>query len=156
MSSRGDISGTGRPRLLIDTTFLLPALGVKVEDEAMEVIPLFRRFEVYYLEAGLLEALWKVLKLIPVDKLSRVETGIKAIRRTYHLLTPRPEAFTEAARIYHAGHRDYIDSLHYTAARVGGIPLLTIDYSFLRFLKEHRYIVKGVVYTPDSIKDLLV
>ncbi len=122
----------------------------------MEVIPLFRRFEVYYLEAGLLEALWKVLKLVPVDKLGRVETGIKAIRRTYHLLTPRPEAFTEAAQVYHAGHRDYIDSLHYTAARVEGIPLLTIDYSFLRFLEEHRYTVKGVVYTPDNIKELLV
>lgn len=94
MSSRGGISGTGRPRLLIDTTFLLPALGVKVEDEAMEVIPLFRRFEVYYLEAGLLEALWKVLKLIPVDKLSRVRTGIRlyAEPTTYSHPTLKPSS----------------------------------------------------------------
>ena len=29
-----------KPKILVDTTFLLPALGVEVEDEAMSVIPL--------------------------------------------------------------------------------------------------------------------
>ena len=43
--------------MLIDTTFLLPALGVEVEEEAMKVIPFFRKLEVYYLEAGLMEAM---------------------------------------------------------------------------------------------------
>ena len=46
--SRGNTSA--RPRILIDTTFLLPALGVEVEKEAMDVIRLFERAEVYYLE----------------------------------------------------------------------------------------------------------
>ncbi len=57
MSSRRGISGTVKPKLLVDTTFLLPTLGIEVEEEAMKVIPFFRRFEVYYLEVGLLEAL---------------------------------------------------------------------------------------------------
>ena len=59
MSSKGGIARPSRPRLLVDTTFLLPPLGVEVEREAMEVIPFFREFEIYYLEAGLLEALWR-------------------------------------------------------------------------------------------------
>ena len=61
MRSRRSISK--RPKILIDTSFLLPALGIEVEEEAMRIIPLFRRLEVYYLEIALLEAMWKVLKL---------------------------------------------------------------------------------------------
>ena len=155
MSSRRGILRADKPSLLVDTTFLLPALGIDVEKSAMEAIRLFRRFKAYYLEAGLLEALWKTLKLVPVDRLDRVETGISAIRRTYHLLAPRPEAFTEASRIYHMGHRDYIDALHYAAARVEGLPLLTLDRSFITFLKENGYVVEGVVYTPSTIVELL-
>ena len=49
-------------RVLIDTSFLLPALGVEVEKSVMSVMPLFGRLRVYYLEAGLLEALWKVFE----------------------------------------------------------------------------------------------
>ena len=153
MSSRGGTSG--KPRLLVDTTFLLPALGIEVEEEAMKAIRVFRRFEVYYLEAGLLEAMWKVVKLVPADKLSRVRLGVKAIRRTYHLLVPRPEAYVEAVKIYRAGHRDYIDALHYAAAVAEGMPFLTIDRAFIEFLKNSGYRVEGIVYTPDRVEELL-
>ena len=153
MSSRG--SSSERPRrILVDTTFLLPALGVEVEEEAMRVIELFRHLEVYYLEAGLLEALWKILKIVPPNKLRRVEIGIKAIRRTYHLLTPRPEAMVEAMKLFREGHRDYIDALHYAAARVEGMRFLTIDYSFIDFLRKHGYDVEGVVYTPRDLLEV--
>jgi len=139
----------------VDTTFLLPALGIEVERDAMEAIRFFHSLEVYYLEAGLLEAMWKVLKLVPREKLGRVKIGVKAIRRTYRLLTPRAEALIEAARIYHLGHRDYIDALHYAAARAENMALLTIDRSFIEFLEQHGYGVEGVVYTPETISRLL-
>lgn len=154
MSAKRSTSA-GRPRVLIDTTFLLPALGIDVEEEALEAIRFFPRLEVYYLEAGLLEAMWKVLKLVPPSRLGRVELGLRAIRRTYKVLAPAPRAFTEAARIYHEGHQDYIDALHYAAAWAEGTRLLTIDYSFIEFLEEHGYQVEGVVYTPDKLRGLV-
>ncbi len=43
-----------KPNILVDTTFLLPALGISVEEEAEEIIPYFRKLNIYYLEAGLL------------------------------------------------------------------------------------------------------
>ena len=156
MSSREDTSReVARPRVLVDTSFLLPTLGIEVEEDVMRALNALRRLTVYYLEEGLLEALWKVLKLVPPSRLRRVELGVKAIRRTYRLLAPPAEAFTLAARIYHEGHRDYIDALYYAAARATGIPLLTIDRAFTRFLRARGYPVEGLVYTPDTIEELV-
>ncbi len=119
----------------------------------MSAIPLFRRLRVYYLEAGLLEALWKVLKIAPENKLSLIETGIRAVRETYQLLTPPPKAFVEAIRLYRDGHRDYIDDLYYATALFTETPFLTIDYSFMEFLRGHEYPVEGVVITPEKLQD---
>ena len=143
-----------KPKILVDTSFLLPALGVEVEDEAMSVIPLFRRLEVYYLEAGLLEAMWKMLRLIPPSKYNRLKLGLEAIRETYHLLTPPAKAYIEAIEIYRKGHRDYIDALHYATAKAERISFLTIDYRFLEFLESCGYEVEGIVVTPRGLKEL--
>jgi len=153
LRSRGSTSA--KPEILVDTTFLLPALGLDVEEEAMNVIPLFRRVKVYYLEVGILEAMWKILKLIPPHKFSRVKLGIDAVRNTYHSLEPRAEAYVYAATIYHEGHRDYIDALHYASAKTEEIPFLTIDYEFRDFLKEHEHKVEGIVITPKELRNLI-
>ncbi|MEM4488000.1 MAG: hypothetical protein QXK88_04260 [Desulfurococcaceae archaeon] len=39
-----------RPKTLIDTTFLLSALGIEVVEDALKAIELFRRLDVYYLD----------------------------------------------------------------------------------------------------------
>jgi hypothetical protein len=49
--------------------------------------------------------------------MDRVALGLEAIKRTYKVVDPPPEAYVEAAKIYQGGHRDYIDALHYTVAR---------------------------------------
>lgn len=145
----------GRLAVLIDTTFLLPALGVEVEEEAEEVIPLFRKIDVYYLEAGLLEAMWKILKIADSKALKRVKAGIEAIRKTYTLANPPAEAYVEAAGVYRAGHRDYIDALHYSTAKALNLKLLTIDRQFIEFLLNNKYEVENTVITPRELKRIL-
>jgi len=140
-----------KPRILLDTTFLLPALGISVEEEAEETIPYFRKLNVYYLEVGLLEAMWKIIKIIPQDKLERIRVGIEAIRNTYNLLEPPPKAYIEAIKIHHEGHKDYIDALHYTTAKNTNTPLLTIDYEFIEFLKKHNYETEKIILTPREL-----
>jgi len=139
-----------KKRILVDTTFLLPALGIEVEEEALEVIPMFRNFEVYYLEVALLEALWKILRIVDRRKFDRVKLGLEAIRNTYRVVTPPPDAFIDAIRIYDLGHRDIIDNLHYTTAKTLNIPWLTIDYKFIEFLESKGFETKGVVITPKE------
>ncbi len=142
-------------RVLIDTTFLLPTLGVRVEKEAMETIPLFRKIKVFYIEAGVLEALWKVLKVLVRDKVKVVEDGLEAIRRTYHLVTPSYKSYVDAIRIYDLGHRDFIDALHYCTAINHKLYFLTIDYPFINFLKQQGYRVDNVVLTPREFRNLV-
>lgn len=153
MRRRRSISS--RLEILVDTTFLLPALGVGVEEEAEEVIPLFRRFRVYYLEAGILEAIWKILKIADPETLKRVKIGIQAIRETYQIVSPPAEAYIEAAKIYELGHKDYIDALYYATARTSKLKLLTIDNEFIEFLASNNYDVENTIVTPRKLKTLL-
>ena len=152
MRSRRD---TSRVSIIVDTSFLLPALGVEVEEECMEVILLFRKAEVWYLEAALLEAMWKILKLVGGEKLDRVRRGLEAIRASYRVAEPPPEAYIKAVEIFHKGHRDYINALHYATASAMGVPFLTIDYKFIDFLRSAGYRVVDVVITPRELKKRL-
>ena len=144
-----------KPRVLVDTSFLLPALGVEVEDEVLEAIKLFRKIDVLYLELGLVEALWKVIRVVPSSKLDRVRVGVEAIRNSYRIVEPPVNAYIEAIEIYRRGHRDFVDALHYATARNLGIPWLTIDRSFIEFLSRNSYPIEGVVLTPNELKKLL-
>jgi len=151
--SKKNISRGRRPSLLIDTTFLLPALGVDVEEEAINTIKYFSKFNIYYTEFGLLEAIWKILKVISTKYLERVRIGLEAIKNTYHLLETPIKACVEAIKIYREGHRDYIDALYYGVSKSLKIPFLTIDQEFIEFLEKHGYDI-SLVYTPKRIGEL--
>jgi len=132
-------------KLLVDTSFLLPALGIRVEREVMEAIKCFHLFTICYLEVGVLEAMWCVMKLVPHNKLDIVERGIEAIRDSYELITPPSRAFIDAFKLYLSGHRDYIDNLMYATSRVLGIRFLTIDERFIDFLSSHGFPIDNIV-----------
>ena len=149
------MKGEGKHKVLVDTTFLLPALGIEVEDEAMDVIKYFRGLNIYYTEFGLLEAMWKVIKLISPESIGVVKLGLKAIENTYSMLKPPPEAFLKAWEIFMRGHKDFIDALYYSTAVLTGTPFLTIDKEFIKFLTGKGYLTEGIIYTPTNIKELL-
>ncbi len=121
MSNKEDTSRP-KPRFLVDTSFLLPAMGVEAEGKVMNAIKHFRKTEVNYLEASILEAMWKIIKVVPVDKIERVREGIAAIMETYKQVVPHPEAYIDAYKLYHEGHRDYIDNLLYATSRKLNLP----------------------------------
>jgi len=138
-------------RLLVDTSFLLPAMGIETEKEVMEAIKHFHIAEIHYLEVSILEAMWKIIKVIPADKLDRVKEGIEAIMETYKRVTPQPEAYIDAYKLYLEGHRDYIDNLIYATSQRLHLPLLTVDREFINFLKEKGYSTRNIV-TPNKVK----
>ncbi len=74
MSSRRGAS-RGRLRLLVDTSFLLPAMGIDTDREVVEAISHFYTAEIYYSEVSILEAMWKIVKVIPPGKIDRVREG---------------------------------------------------------------------------------
>ena len=151
MNSREDTSRS-KLKLLVDTTFLLPAMGIETNEEAMEAIKHFHMVEIYYLELSILEAMWRIVKVVPVDKLDRVKEGIAAIIETYKQITSPPDAYIDAYKLYHEGHRDYIDNLLYTTSQRLHIPLLTIDKEFINFLKKKGHPTHNII-TPNKIKN---
>ena len=138
--------------ILLDTSFLLPTLGIDVEDDVYRALELLKKTNLFYLEAGLLEALWVAIRFSEKIPLKTIEEGIEAIRRDYILIHPSGKSFADALMIYKLGHRDFIDALHYTTALNHNIKLLTIDKQFINFLKQNNYKLEGIVLTP---KDLL-
>lgn len=133
---------------------MLPALGVDVGERVASTIELFKQVEVFYLEVSLLEAIWKLLRVASEKVLDRVEEGLKAIRETYSLLEPPPEAFIDAYCMFWAGCRNYIDCLLYSTAWRTGLLLLTIDQSLVSFLLEKSYPAEFVI-SPEKLQRLL-
>jgi rRNA-processing protein FCF1 len=129
-------------------------MGIEVEKEVLEAIKYFHLAKIHYLEASILEAIWKIIRIIPIDKLDRIEEGIRAIKETYKQVVALPEAYVDAYKLYHEGHKDYIDNLIYATSQRLNLFLLTIDKELINFLKEKHYPVHNVV-TPNEIKRIL-
>jgi len=137
-------------KVILDTSFLLPTLGIDVEEEIYDVMKFLREFEVHYLEVGLIEAFWVVVRKIDRNYLGTVEEGLKAIRETYKPLKPPVEAYIEAVKIYDLGHKDFIDALYYATALHTETKWLTIDRTFVNFLKKHN-LKRDAVILPEEL-----
>ena len=149
MSSKESTS-KGKLRLLVDTSFLLPAMGIETEEEVMEAIKYFHMAEVHYVEVSILEAMWRIIKVVPAEKLDRVGEGIEAIMETYKRVTPHPQAYIDAYKLYREGHRDYVDNLIYATSQKLHLLLLTADREFIDFLKEKGHSIRNIA-TPDKV-----
>lgn len=143
-------------KLLIDTTFILPTLGIDIEPHAMKAYRLMGFFDVYYSEISLVEAFWSILRKVEpsAKNIRRLLEGLGAITRTYNLVIIGPKDYILAYEIYRKGHRDYIDTLLYAIAYNNRLLLLTIDKEFTRFLEEKGYETDLIVF-PDDLESLL-
>ncbi len=134
MSSRKE-----RLRLLLDTSYLLPALGVRVRgvERALEVLDRLARqeqLEAYYTPFNMVEALAKAARL--GVSVRRVALGLRSIRRWLRQLKPTTRVYYVAYRLRCMGFSDMIDLLLYATARVYGVKLLTRDRKLLEFLES--------------------
>ena len=139
-----------RLNLLVDTSFILPAIGIEVESEVLEAVKCFYLVDVCFTEVNVLEAMWKVLKVIPEEKLNLVYRGFSAIKETYTLVDVPPSAHVKACEMFFKGHRDYIDNLLYATAYEKNMSFLTNDQEFVSFLSSAGY-PTGFVLTPSKL-----
>ncbi|OYT26549.1 MAG: hypothetical protein B6V02_01470 [Thermoprotei archaeon ex4572_64] len=143
---------TSRLKILVDTSFLLPALGIDVEDEVLECIKYFHKVDVHYTELSLLEAFWKILKIISMNDMDIVIEGLNAIRITYKLVIIPSTAYISAFKLYREGHKDFIDNLLYSTSRELNLKFLTIDYDFINFLRSRKYLTDNVLTPREFLR----
>lgn len=126
-------------RILLDTSFLLPFLGIDVGEPVTKTLQKLRGYELYYSELSLLEALWKIVKVVNIDKMSIVLEGLALIRRDLKLAPIDERATKIALELYRLGHRDLIDNLLYGITLSQNLKLLTIDEELISFVKSNDY-----------------
>ena len=149
MSRRDSLRAEG---ILLDTSFLLPILGFETSDRVLAAFKRISPYELYYNDISILEALWKIVKIIrgTREELSRIEEGIRAINEYMRYAQINGEALKNAIYMYRLGHRDMIDNILYSIALSKGLKLLTVDEELSAFVAKHR-LPKDVIITPEDL-----
>jgi len=128
-------------KLLLDSTYLLPIVGVEVEgiEEALIFLKRLRdeeKAEYYYTPFNLFEIIGKLSRLN--YDVNRVTIGLTAIEEEFKLIQPTRQAYLKALTLQAKGYRDLIDLLLYATSQTSDIIFLTRDYTLIKFLKENH------------------
>jgi PIN domain. len=136
-------------RVILDTSFLLPFLGIRTDEPVMKALPRLRGHELYYSELSVLEALWKIVKVVSPDGVEVVLRGLSEVRGHMRRAEVDEGAVKAALELYRLGHRDLIDGLLYGTALSHGFKLLTIDRTLTDFVRGKGY--PDVFIGPDEL-----
>ena len=125
-------------RVLLDTSLLLPTLGIEVERDD-KILKRLRDHELYYSELSILECLWVVNSLKKKGKSDResFETGIRSIFECYAKAEINAEIVLRAFEIYEMGHRDIVDCLLYSTASKNNMKFASLDDELKGFVKDN-------------------
>jgi len=142
-------------KLLLDSTYLLPIVGVEVEDIKNALILLKKlrdesMAEYYYTPFNLFEIIGKLSRL-RYDH-DRVSAGLAAIEEGFKLIHPTREGYLKALALRAKGHRNLIDLLLYTTSRSANVVFLTRDYTLIEFLKENHEDIENILDEKDLLK----
>jgi len=143
--------------ILLDTSFILPSLGIDTGEQTMLGL---KKVNDYSGEVGIwcsrfsiLESTWIGMKLEKQGNLNRIlfERGIKSLYRggRYLIIEEGPEIFTDAFKLASLGHRDMIDNLLYSISQRQDLKFLTLDAMFRDFLEKNG-LGKNVIL-PEEI-----
>jgi len=132
-------------KFVIDTSYLLPIVGIEVEGLDQEVIDKIFKFELYYpasLIPELIGVIIKEAKKIGLDKIPKeaIEGLNSIIYGGYvKLVLPEGEDIEIVHELIRKGCNDIFDAILYATGKRLGLKVLSMDESFKKFLKEHGY-----------------
>nr|CBH38083.1 conserved hypothetical protein [uncultured archaeon] len=128
-------------RILLDTSFLLPSLGVEVTGAA-EALENLEGNDFYYSKFSILECSWIFISLerkkVAID-METVEIGLYSIERSYRRVIENAEVFIEALKLRRAGHTDFLDCLLYAISLKEGLKFLSFDAELKKFVRKKGF-----------------
>ena len=143
-------------RVLVDTTFLLPTLGIDVGKQTNKALKKLGEInvEIYYSRFSILESLWIAARNIgnSTFDMDRFSHGMRSVMESgrYEKLEESSEIFSGAVRMYQLGHLDMIDNILYASSTHFRLRLLTTDRNLMHFIEE-----KDLERTLLLVDDLL-
>ncbi|MEM2940539.1 MAG: PIN domain-containing protein [Thermoproteota archaeon] len=145
-------------KLILDTSFILPYLGVKVIGiDEKDLGKITENYEPYYPLLLLVELQGVVFK--EARKLSLKEIPKKAIDSFISLvygehvkmIPPAEEDLNTSYELISSGWNDIFDTILYAVSKRTRIKVLTMDTAFRNFLKEKKFDHK-LLLTMNEIK----
>jgi len=144
-----------RSRILLDTTYLLPVVGVSVDfvERPLSIIEKLYRskaVEIFYTPFNILEIIGKLSRL-DYDR-ERVVIGLKAIKSRFKMIAPTTRGYIEVLELRRKGFRDLIDLLLYTTSKTRRLLLLTRDAALVEFLEKVGEDTSNIILEGEFIK----
>jgi len=142
-------------KVLLDTTFILPSLGIDVGEEVSKGLQKLAHIEasIYCSQFSVLEALWVAAKLSVSGNFDAesFRLGLRSVLESgkYMKVEEDSEIFNEALRLYTLGHKDMIDNILYTSSTRLNLKLLTLDTELKEFINNKG--LKGTLIFPNQI-----
>jgi len=124
-------------KVLLDTSLLLPTLGIEVRG-AERLLERLWGHELYYSELSILEAIWVALSLARRGVLDRdlFEWGLQSVFEGYRRAELSPEVVMMGLELYELGHRDIVDCLLYSTALSYGMRFASLDRELREFVRR--------------------
>lgn len=141
-------------RILLDTSFLMPTIGIEVEKQVLDTVSKIQpgKYEILYSNLSLLECTWMAIKQMKASKYREeiFRKGVLSIAKTgyYNLIHEDAEDYLYALQLYQMGHIDMIDNLLYAIALRNECSFLTIDRELQEFIDKND--VRDVILTPEE------
>jgi len=129
-------------RVLLDTTFILPSLGIDTGEEVSKGLEKLAQIkaEIYCSRFSVLESLWVAARLLKNKTFDAkyFKLGLRSILESgrYTKVEEDSETFDEALRLYTLGHKDTIDNILYASSNRLNLKLLTLDNELKEFIRE--------------------
>jgi predicted nucleic acid-binding protein len=129
-------------KILLDTSFILPTLGIDVGGEVKANLKKLDevKVEIYYSRFSILESLWVVAKLMKNQALDmeRFTQGLKSVMESgrYVKVEENVQTFIDAFKLYKLGHRDIIDDMLYATSINFNLKFLTLDTELKEFIQS--------------------
>jgi len=142
-------------KILLDSTYLLPIVGIEVEGvtEIFAVLKELKRrklSEFYYTPFNIFEIIGKIAKLKYDHDI--VVTGLSLIEEEFKLTYPKVEGYIKALDLRRRGFNDLIDLLLYATSLTRNLLFLTRDLNLISFLEKLGEETKNIVYEEDFLK----
>lgn len=129
-------------KVLLDTTFILPSLGIDVGEEVSKGLEKLAKIEVdvYCSRFSVLEALWVAAKLSGNGNFNpeSFRLGLRSILESgrYMKVEEDSEIFNKALELYMLGHKDMMDNILYASSTYLNFKLLTLDTELKEFIRN--------------------
>ena len=143
------------PSILLDTSFILPTLGINVGTEVSKGLKKLdeTNAKIYYSQFSILESLWITSRFLTSQTFNeeRFKIGLKSIMKAdrYTKVDENPEIFNEALRLQKLGHKDMIDNILYSTSLHLNLKLLTLDTQLKKFIGDKG--PKDTLISPNQI-----